>query len=60
MAGKEYKVLTEKGGFFTGSFDPQKLEDSLNRSAGDGWRVVSSTWKSMSAEVMIILERDVT
>lgn len=58
MAGKEFKVLTQKGSFFTGRFNPLKLESTLNSHAVDGWYVVSSTWKSMSAEVVIILERD--
>lgn len=59
MAGKQYKVLTEKGSRFTGRFNPQKLEAALNSNAADGWQVVGSTWKSMSSEVVVILERDV-
>ena len=58
MAGKQYKVLTDKGNRFTGSFNPQNLETALNSNAADGWHVVGSTWKSMSAEVVVILERD--
>ncbi len=58
MAGKEYKVLTAKGSRFTGRFNPQDLETALNSNATDGWHVVSSTWKSMTAEVVVILERD--
>ena len=58
MAGKQYKVLTEKGRGFFGRFKPQNLEAALNSNAADGWRVVSSTWKSMTAEVVVILERD--
>ncbi len=58
MAGKQYKVITEKGTRFTGRFDPQSLETALNSNAADGWHVVGSTWKSMTAEVLIILERD--
>lgn len=59
MAGKEYKVFTEKGSRFTGRFNPQDLEATLNRHAADGWHVVGSSWKSMSAEVVVMLERDV-
>ncbi len=58
MADKQYKVLSQKGSFFFGSFSPQSLEKALNSSAADGWHVVATTWKSMSAEVMVILERD--
>ncbi len=58
MPAKQYKVLTVKGSRFTGKFDPQDLETVLNGHAADGWQVVDSTWKSMTSEVMIILERD--
>jgi hypothetical protein len=58
MTGKQYKVHIEKGRRFTGSFNPQHLESALNSNAADGWHVVSSTWRSMTSEVMVILERD--
>ncbi|MGV8846711.1 DUF4177 domain-containing protein [Tessaracoccus sp.] len=58
MVDKQYKVITEKGGFFTGRFNPQSLETALNSYASDGWHVVGSIWKSMTAEVLVILERD--
>ncbi len=58
MAGKQYKVITEKGSRFTGRFDPQSLEAALNSNAAEGWHVVASTWRSMAAEVVVILERD--
>ncbi len=58
MAGKQYKVLTDKGNRFTGSFNPQRLEEALNSNAADGWHLVGSAWKSMSAQVVVILERD--
>ncbi len=58
MSDKHYKVLTEKGSRFTGRFDPQSLETALNNDAAEGWRVVGSAWKSMSAELVVILERD--
>lgn len=58
MAGKQYKVITEKGGRFTGRFNPHSLETALNSHAADGWHVVGSTWRSMTAEVVIILERE--
>lgn len=58
MAGKQYKVLTDKGNRFTGTFNPQNLEKTLNSHAADGWHVVGSAWKSMSAQFVVILERD--
>lgn len=58
MAGKQYKVITEKGKRFTGTFDPRKLERALNSNAADGWHVVGSTWQSMSSQVVVIMERD--
>ena len=58
MEGKQYKVITEKGSRFTGRFNAQRLETALNSNAVDGWHVVGSTWKSMTAEVLVILERD--
>ncbi len=58
MASKQYKVITEKGSRFTGRFNPQSLENALNNNAVDDWHVVGSIWKGMSAEVVVILERD--
>jgi hypothetical protein len=58
----EYKVLTERDGRFSGSFDPEALEHALNSYAAEGWRVVqsflaASLWKSSKAEIVVILER---
>ncbi len=58
----EYKVLTERDSRFSGSFDPESLETTLNSYASEGWRVVSgfmatSLWKSAKSEIMIVLER---
>jgi hypothetical protein len=60
----EYKVLTERDSRFSGSFDPESLEATLNSYASEGWRVVSgftasSVWKSTKTAIMIILERSV-
>ena len=60
----EYKVLTERDSRFSGSFDPESLETTLNSYASEGWRVISgftanSLWKSMKSEIMIVLERSV-
>jgi hypothetical protein len=58
----EYKVLTERDSRFSGSFDPESLETTLNSYATEGWRVVSgfmanSVWKSAKSEIVIVLER---
>lgn len=58
----EYKVLTERDSVFAGRFDPDVLEQTLNSYAAEGWRVVeaflaASLWKSMKAEILLILER---
>jgi hypothetical protein len=58
----EYKVLTERDSLFAGRFDPEALEKALNNYAAEGWRVVNSfltasVWKSMKAEIVVILER---
>ena len=58
----EYKVITERDSRLSGSFDPESLEAILNSYAAEGWRlaegfVASNVWKSIKAEVLIILER---
>lgn len=58
----EYKVLTERDSRFSGKFDPDALETALNSYAAEGWRVIdgfqaSSLWKSLKAEIVVILER---
>jgi Domain of unknown function (DUF4177) len=58
----EYKVITERDALFSGAFDPEKLEHTLNTYAADGWRVVSalnaaSIWKSVKSEIIFVLER---
>ena len=57
-----YKVLTERDKRFSGSFDPESLEQALNSYAAEGWRVVSgftaaSVWKSMKSEIILVLEQ---
>lgn len=58
----EYKVLTERDSRFSGSFDHESLERTLNSYAAEGWRLVSgftaaSLWKSAKSEIMLVLER---
>ena len=38
----EYKVLTKEDRRWSGKFSPETLEQTLNRYAAEGWRVVSS------------------
>jgi hypothetical protein len=61
----EYKVLTQNDKMFSGRFDPEILEASLNGYAADGWRLVESVapfnvWKQLSGELCLILERNGT
>jgi len=58
----EYKVLTERDKRFSGGFDAEVLETTLNSYATEGWRLSESfaatnVMKSMKAEVVLILER---
>lgn len=58
----EYKVVTQGDKLFTGRFDADLLETTLNGYACDGWRLVESVvafnvWKSLKAELVLILER---
>lgn len=60
----EYKVLAPKDKSFAGKFDVEKLEESLNAHAQEGWRVVAAVagsihgvTSSTRAELVIILER---
>jgi hypothetical protein len=61
----EYKVLTQKDKFFTGKFDPLKLEQALNAYAEQGWRLVVATTADVPGlgvnrqEFVAVLERKV-
>ena len=62
---KQYKVLTQKDKWFSGKFDPQKLEQALNSYAQQGWVVIASASASVNGliggnreEMVIIMERD--
>ncbi len=59
----EYKIVTERDSRFSGRFDQESLEATLNSYADEGWRLVegflaASLWKSIKAEVVLILERE--
>lgn len=59
-----YKVLTQKDKWFSGKFDPAKLEEALNAYADQGWRLVGCAtadipgFGSTRQEFVAILERD--
>ena len=58
----EYKVLTERDTRFSGNFDVETLETTLNSYAAEGWRlaesfVAASLWKSAKTEIVMVLER---
>lgn len=62
---KEYKVLSQKDKWFSGKFDPQKLEEALNSYAQQGWVVkaaitaeIPGVFSHNREECIVILERD--
>jgi hypothetical protein len=61
---KQYKVMTQKDRFFSGKFDPEKLEGALNAYATEGWSVISiatATIPSLTGqreEMVVVFERE--
>lgn len=61
---KEYKVLTQKDKWFSGKFDPERLEQAINAYAAQGWRVISCAtakipgFTATREEMIVVLERD--
>ncbi|MDR1132068.1 MAG: DUF4177 domain-containing protein [Oscillospiraceae bacterium] len=61
---KEYHVLTMKDKWFSGKFDPQKLQDALNAYAQQGWVLKCCAtadvpgFGSARQEFVAVLERD--
>lgn len=62
---KQYKVLSQKDKWFSGKFDPQKLEAAINAYAQQGWVVKAAFTAEIPGimsvsreEAIIILERD--
>jgi hypothetical protein len=59
----EYKVITMKDRFFSGKFDPAKLEDMLNSYASEGWTLKAATTAEIPGafgsreEIIFIIER---
>ena len=59
---KEYKVMTQKDKWFSGKFDPIKLEEALNSYAHQGWTLVSCATADISEsrqEFVAVLERNI-
>lgn len=62
---REYKVLTQRDKWFSGTFDPDKLEGAINAYARQGWRVVGCATASVPGlltelhdELVVIMERN--
>lgn len=60
----EYKVLTQKDKWYSGKFDPERLEGALNAYAEQGWKVVFGTTASFPGffssnrdELIVVLSR---
>ena len=62
-AKKQYKVLTQKDKWFSGKFDPERLEQAVNAYADQGWRVRGVATASIPGfggardELIILMER---
>ena len=63
---KQYKILTQKDKWFSGKFDPERLEQALNAYAEQGWRVVACATPEIPGffggnrnEFLAVLERDI-
>ena len=62
---KQYKILTQKDKWFSGKFDPERLEAAINSYAQQGWMVkaaftaeIPGLFSAVREEAIIILERD--
>jgi len=63
---KKYKVLTQKDRFFSGKFDPEKIEAAINSYVQEGWMVRAVTSASFPGllnanreELIVLLEKEV-
>jgi Domain of unknown function (DUF4177) len=60
---REYKVITQKDKWFSGKFDPEKVEGALNSYAKQGWSLKGVATASIPSfggqrdEIVIIMER---
>jgi hypothetical protein len=63
-SGMQYKVLTQKDKWFSGKFDPEKLEGAINSYAAQGWRVrgvATATFPGFGGsreEMVVVMERE--
>ena len=61
---KNYKVLSQKDKWFSGKFDPEKLEQAINAYAQQGFAVKAAFSAEIPGfmgnreEAIIIMERD--
>ena len=61
---KRYKVLSQKDKWFSGKFDPQKLEDALNAYSEQGWTLKAAATADIVSfgggrqEFIAIMERE--
>ena len=62
---KKYKVLTQKDKWFSGKFDPARLEQAMNAYSEQGWNVkaafsadIPGLFGGAREEAIIILERE--
>ncbi|MBQ7369521.1 MAG: DUF4177 domain-containing protein [Clostridia bacterium] len=61
---KQYKILSQKDKWFSGKFDPQRLEEAINSYAQQGWTVKAAFTAEIPGimgnreEALIVLERD--
>ena len=60
---REYKVVTQKDKWFSGKFDPEKVEGALNAYAKQGWSLKGVATATITGfggnreEIIIIMER---
>ena len=60
---RQYKVITQKDKWFSGKFDPEKVEGALNSYAKQGWTLKGVATASIPGfggqreEIVIIMER---
>jgi hypothetical protein len=60
---REYKVITQKDQWFSGKFDPEKVEGALNSYAKQGWVLKGVATASVPSfggqrdEIVMIMER---
>ena len=58
---KQYFVITMKDKWFSGKFDPERLQNALNEYAQQGWRLTTCATAEAKGrqEFIAVMERDV-